>query len=317
MIETDFPKKLLEFEAMLSTEEQCRAYLERQKWPDGFRCPRCGGDKSWYVASRRLRVCSGCQHHCSLTAGTALQGTRKPLRAWFWAMYLLTSSKGGLSAKELQHHLGCSYQTAWTWLHKLRAAMVVPDREPLTGEVEVDETYIGGPEKGPRGRGAEGKTILACAVEMRETSAGRVRLAVIENASKEKLNAFLLGRVEAGSTTHTDGWRVYGDLERSGYRHILTVVDGSGLEAHELLPCVHRVFSLLKRWILGTHQGSVSSKHLPAYLEEFTFRFNRRKAKARTLLFQRLAEGVVRQVCRPYWQIVGRRALNERLALAA
>jgi transposase-like protein len=317
MIEPDFPKTLLEFEAALGTEEQCRAYLERQKWPEGFRCPRCDGEKSWYVASRQLRVCANCQHHCSLTAGTALQGTRKPLRAWFRAMYLVTSSKTGLSAKELQRHLGCSYQTAWTWLHKLRISMVTPDRAPLSGDVEVDETYIGGPAEGPRGRGAGKKTILACAVEKDGPGAGRVRLGVIENVSKEKLNAFLSGRVENGTCAHTDGWRGYGDLQRSGYRHILTQIEGSGLKAHDLLPRVHRVFSLIKRWILGTHQGSVSSKHLPAYLEEFTFRFNRRKAKTRTLLFQRLAEGVVRQKCCSYWQIVGRNSAQEPLGLAA
>ena len=317
MIETDFPETLLEFQAAFGTEEQCRSYLERQKWPNGFRCPRCGCRKSWYVASRMLRVCADCQHHCSLTAGTAFQGTRKPLRAWFFAMYLVTSSKAGLSAKELQRHLGCSYQTAWTWLHKLRAGMVNPDREPLSGDVEVDETYIGGPEEGPRGRGAGNKLVLACAVEKSGMGAGRVRLGVIENASKEKLNAFLMGHVEPGSSAHTDGWRGYGDLERSGYRHILTVIDGSGQKAHSLLPRVHRVFSLIKRWILGTHQGSVSSKHLAAYLEEFTFRFNRRKAKTRTLLFQRLVQGAVIQACRSYWQIVGRRVSCEPLAQAA
>jgi transposase-like protein len=317
MIETDFPETLLEFQVTFGTEEQCRAYLERQKWPNGFRCPRCGCNKSWYVASRQLRVCADCQHHCSLTAGTAFQGTRKPLRAWFCAMYLVTSSKAGLSAKELQRHLGCSYQTAWTWLHKLRAGMIVPDREPLSGDVELDETYIGGPEQGPRGRGAGKKTVLACAVEKDGEGTGRVRLGLIENASKEKLNAFLTGHVEAGSCAHTDGWRGYGDLERSGYRHILTVIDGSGMKAHSLLPRVHRVFSLIKRWVLGTHQGSVSSKHLPAYLEEFTFRFNRRKAKNRTLLFQRLIQGTVLSKCRPYWQIVGRKVAQEPLALAA
>ena len=317
MIETDFPKTLLEFEATFATEEQCRAYLERQKWPDGFRCPRCGGATSWYVVSRQLRVCASCQHHCSLTAGTVLQGTRKSLRAWFHAMYWVTSSKGGLSAKELQRHLECSYQTAWTWLHKLRAAMLVPDRKPLSGEVEVDETYIGGPAQGPAGRGADNKTILACAVEKDGAGTGRVRLGVIQNASKEKLSAFIQGQVEPGTTAHTDGWRGYSDLERSGYRHILTVIDGSGLKAHVLLPRVHRVFSLLKRWILGTHQGSVSCKHLPTYLEEFTFRFNRRNAKSRTLLFQRLTEEIVRNTCRPYWQIIGRTAANTPLAKAA
>lgn len=246
-----------------------------------------------------------------------MEGTRKPLRHWYLTMYLVGSSRRGLSAKELQRHLGCSYPTAWTWLHKLRKAMVDPDRKPLSGEVEVDESYIGGTEEGTRGRGADKKTIMICAVEKKEGGkSGRVRLGVIENASKQKINEFMDGTVVVGSSTHTDGWRGYSDLERSGYHHILSIIDGSGFEAHELLPRVHRVFSLVKRWILGTHQGSVSKKHLPIYLEEYTFRFNRRSAKKVTHCFQRLIEGVVRAKGPFYWQIIGRRTAKQPLELA-
>ncbi len=165
MLMADFPRTLVEFERMFGTEEQCRAYLERQKWPDGFRCPKCGGTTAWVLKCRLLWVCTACQHQVSLTAGTACHKTRKPLKAWFWTIYLMTSSKRGLSAKELQRHLGCSYKMAWTWLMKLRAAMVNPDREPLQGKVEMDECYIGGTEEGVSGRETEKKTVVICAAD--------------------------------------------------------------------------------------------------------------------------------------------------------
>lgn len=221
----------------------------------------------------------------------------------------MVSSKQGLSAKELQRQLGLgSYETAWTWLQKLRRCMVDPDRSALSGEVEVDETYVGGPQEGKRGRGAGGKAVVACAVEKTERGMGRVRLAVIEDCSKTKLTAFVEGRLELESTVRTDGWRGYNGLERSGYAHVREVVDGSGLEAHVILPSVHRVFSLLKRWMLGTHQGAISRKHLQRYLSEFEFRFNRRTSHAPPHLFQRLVEGAVRDGHSPYSAIVGKTA---------
>jgi transposase-like protein len=316
MLEADFPKTMAEFQARFASEDACRDCLAKQKWPDGFKCPKCGGTRAWTLRCRTLWVCAACQHHCSLTAGTALEGTRKPLREWFLAMYLMTTSTGGVSAKELQRHLGCSCQTAWAWLHKLRAAMVDPNRKPLKEAIEVDESYIGGTEEGVVGRQTEKKAILNCAAEKDGRGTGRIRLGVIEKASREKINEFMAGKLEVGSVAHTDGWTGYAELERSGYRHLLTIVKASGMKAHELRPRVHRVFSLLKRWVLGTHQGSVSRKHLPAYPEEYTFRFNRRTAKKVTHGFQRLAEGIVRAKCRPYWQIVGRVNAQEPLPVA-
>jgi transposase-like protein len=307
MVERDFPKSLPEFLERFGTDEQCLDYLFRQKWPEGFKCGRCGHAEAHALPTRLVYVCYGCRHHHSVTSDTAFHGTRKGLKMWFLALYLMVSSKQGLSAKELQRQLGLgSYKTAWTWLHKLRRCMVDPSRAPLEGLVEVDESYIGGPRPGVRGRGAAGKTAVACAVEKNGGKTGRVRLAVIENCSREKLQAFVKGQLKEESTVHTDGWQAYVGIEKSGYAHIRDVVDGGLEEAHVVLPAVHRVFSLLKRWVLGTHQGSASRKHLQRYLHEFEFRFNRRTSHAPTHLFQRLMEGVVRDGHCPYRRIVGR-----------
>jgi len=305
MLEVDFPRTLTEFEERFGTEEACRAYLVRQRWPSGFKCPRCGHTKAWRLRQRDIWVCAACEHHVSLTAGTVLQGTRKPLRWWFLAMYLAMGSKRGLSAKELRRHLGCSYQTAWAWLHKMRPVMVRPDRERLAGEVEVDEGYVGGAAHGKRGRGAENKTLIVCAAEREPGGIGRIRLDVAANASLVELRRFVTESVAAGSRVHTDGWSGYSDLGTLGYDHVVTAVSGSGQKAHTIFPCVHRVLSLAKRVILGTYHGSVSEKHLAAYLQEYTFRFNRRRAKSATLVFQRLVEGVVSRKCFTYRQIVG------------
>ncbi len=308
MILEDFPTNLIAFQQQFASDQDCLRYVRRQRWGNekGFACPKCKHDKCWEGRTRNLLYCSSCGHQASITAGTVYHSTRKSLCKWFMAMYLISSSKQGMSAKELQRQLGLgSYQTAWAWLHKLRACIVDPNRQPLKGEVEVDETYIGGiaPESA-KGRSVIKKTAVICSVEKDGRRCGRVRLGIIANATKEKLTAFLDGKLEPETTVHTDGWRGYSDLERSGYAHIRTVAHGK--EAHIHLPRVHRIFSLLKRWLLGTHQGAVSRKHLQAYLDEYVFRFNRRNAKNICHIFQRLSEGVVREQCRPYWQLVGR-----------
>jgi transposase-like protein len=314
MLEANFPQSLPEFLAAFGTEDQCRDYFIRQKWPDGFQCPKCGHRKCWHLNNRDIWVCQGCEHHASLISDTFCHGTRKPLTHWFLAIYFMASSKRGLSAKELQRHLKCSYQTAWLMLHKLRRSMVDPNRLPLQGEVEIDESYIGGPEEGLQGRGAEKKSILICAAERQDDGyMGRIRLGIIETAGGDHITSFLNERVQKGTVAHTDGWQGYGALTRSGFRHLVTSIRASQEKAHTILPHVHLVFSLVKRWILGTHQGSVSRKHLHAYLEEFTFRFNRRRAKSITHFFQRLAEGLVRERCQPYWKIVGRTAPDKPL----
>ena len=219
--------------------------------------------------------CRACRKQTSLTAGTIFEGTRKPLRMWFLAMWFVTSQKNGVSALGLQRELGLgSYETAWTWLHKLRRAMVRPGRDVLSGTIEVDETYVGGPEQGTRGRETESKAIVAIAVEKNGRGLGRIRLQQIGDVATDSLLPFVQGAVECGAMVHTDGWRGYAGLAAAGYQHQVTVLSGGSDPAHEVMPRVHLVASLLKRWLIGTHQGGVQHQHLDYYLDEFTFRAN-------------------------------------------
>ena len=283
----------MELESRFSTEEACRGYLARLRWPDGFRCPRCRGGKSWPV--RRVLVeCADCGCQTSVTAGTILQDTRTPLPIWFRAMWWVTTQKNGASALGLQRVLGLkSYETAWTWLHKLRRAMVRPGRDLLTGRVEVDECYIGGLEEGLPGRLNLDKALVVVAAQEDGPGIGRIRMRQIIDASAESLMPFIRDSVEPGSIIHTDGWLGYLPLERNGYRHDVTFLRGKKKTASDLMPRVHRVIALVKRWLMGTHQGAVSHKHLDYYLDEFTFRFNRRRSKSRGKLFFRLVQQVV------------------------
>lgn len=224
----------------------------------------------------------------AVTAGTIFQDTHKPLRLWFLTMWFITSQKNGVSALGLQRVLGIgSYRTAWTWLHKLRRAMVRPGR--LCGEVEVDETYIGAPEEGVCGR--QTKAIVAIALEKDGQGFGRVRLRLVGDVSADSLMSFVRSAVEPGSVVQTDGWPSYNGLKDAGYRHEVTVISGSPDPAHVVMPRVHKVAALLKRWIMGTLQGGIQHQHLDYYLDEFTF--NRRRSKSRGLLFYRLAQQAV------------------------
>jgi transposase-like protein len=302
----DYPRSLAEFEADFATEDACRAYLAQLRWPDGFRCPACGDAKTWPVRSRpTLFRCAGCGRQTSVIAGTIFQDTRMPLTTWFRAMWWVTSQKTGASALGLQRVLGLgSYETAWAWLHKLRRAMVRPGRDRLTGTVEIDETYLGGIEKGVRGRQTQKKTLIAVAVEEVGNGIGRIRMRGIRDASADSIQAFVEGAVTPGSLLHTDGFLSYDRLEKHGYMHQITFLKGRKESAAELLPRVHRVVSLLKRWLLGTHQGAVSMAHLDYYLDEFTFRFNRRTSQHRGKLFYRLAQQAVAVDPAPYASLV-------------
>ena len=300
----DYPRDLTQFEARFATEEACRQYLFHLRWPDGFRCPRCGREKYWPLRGVLLQ-CAGCGHQASVTAGTIFQDTRSPLPSWFRAMGWVAAQKNGASALGLQRVLGLrSYEKAWTWLHKLRRAMVRPGRDRLAGTVEVDETYLGGLEEGVRGRQTEKKALIVAAAQEEGRGVGRIRLRQIADASAESLIPFVQDSVEPGSVIHTDGWLGYEPLDKKGYRHAVTFLRGQEESPSELMPRVHLVVSLLKRWLIGTHQGAVSHKHLDYYLEEFTFRFNRRRSRSRGKLFFRLAQQAVSIEPVPYAKIV-------------
>ena len=300
----EYPRNLTELEAKFGTEEACRAYLARLRWPDGFRCPRCGGKRSWPVRAVLLE-CAGCGCQTSVTAGTIFQDTRTPLPIWFRAMWWVTTQKNGASALGLQRVLGLrKYETAWTMLHKLRRTMVRPGRDLLTGRIEVDESYVGGEEKGLPGRLNLKKALVVVAAQEDGPGIGRIRMRQVIDASAESLMPFLRDSVQPGSVVHTDGWLGYLPVERNGYQHEVTFLKGKKKTPSELMPRVHRVFSLLKRWLLGTHQGAVSQKHLDYYLDEFTFRFNRRRSRSRGKLFFRLAQQAVAIDPVPYDRIV-------------
>ena len=285
----DYPGSYAELRAWFDQDWKCLDYLDWLRWPDGFVCPRCGHVGGWRAPDRRWR-CAGCDRRVSATAGTIFHNTRTPLTVWFAAAWQMTSSKIGISAIHLQREMGLgSYQTAWAMLHRYRSVMVRPGRDQLRGDVEVDESFLGGPEPGMPGRGALGKVLFAGAVE-RDGSRGfgRARLAVIEDASAVSLRAFLIDNVQSGARVFTDGWSSYPAATRDLYEHEPITVSTSGQEAHEVLPAVHTVFSLVKRWIMGTLQGSISPEHLQAYFDEWVFRFNRRRSRSRGLLFHRL-----------------------------
>src|SRR5689334_8171298 len=306
MLPDDLPEDMPSFLARFGSDEQCRGYLFEARWPDGFRCVACGHDDAYALKTKIVYECVACRKQHSLLAGTIIEQTKTGLAKWFLAIYLVTSSKGGIAATELKRQLGLgSYQTAWTWLHKLRKAMLRPDREPLAGRVEADETHVGGPRPGKRGRGAAGKTLVGGAVEAaRGGRLGRLRLAPLADASAESLEAFLAARVAKPATVTTDGWRGYLGLPAEGYDHEPINLGATWGDAALRLPGIHLVFSLVKRWLLGTHHGAVSEKHLPAYLDEYVFRFNRRTATLVSHGFARLIEQAVKTRLTTYREII-------------
>jgi len=301
----EYPKKQMEFEKQFATEEQCREYLFQLRYPKGFKCPECRGKKVWRTGRGKYQ-CQKCGKDTSVLAGTIFQNTHTPLTVWFRAIWFIVAQKHGTNALNLQRILGLgSYQTAWTMLHKLRRAMVRPDREKLRGRVELDETYIGGPSKtGKCGRGGERKALVVIAVEINDNEIGRIRLKLANSASAEDLLPFIEEAIEPGSTIISDGWQPYSKLKNMGYLH--EVVRNEDGKTDNLLPHVHTIASLIKRWILGTFQGSCSKEHFSYYLDEYSFRYNRRKSKSRGLLFLRLLENAVQIEPTTYKQLIDR-----------
>jgi hypothetical protein len=293
-----FPKSLRDFQRLFNDDAACAAYLEGAKWPKGFVCPHCHEKAEPFRFAARPTVlrCRKCQRDTGLMRGTVMQDTKTPLTVWFWGAYLVSSMTPGISAVQFQRQLGLSrYETAFQILHKLRAGMVRQGRDRIGGNlargdhVEVDETYIGGAVRG-QGRGPQDQTLVCAAVEVRTRPAkkgdkpmrrggryaGRLRLEIIQTRGAKSLTGFVEAAVEPGAMVITDAAPGYSKLAALGYQHLPVVEGNDPAVAEEYLPIVHLVFSNLKAWLAGTHHGRVEPKHLQTYLNEFTFRFNRR-----------------------------------------
>jgi transposase-like protein len=275
-----FPRTLREFRRQFSSDAACLEYLAQSRWPDGFVCPNCGGKKHWVIKEPFGYECQGCGRRTSPTAGTAMHRSHVGIQEWFWAAYLVATHTPGFSAKQLERQIGCAYRTAWFMLHRLRRAMVNDAHSRLEGNIETDETIVGGPVKGKRGRGvtvAATKTLVFGAVEVSSYTdkhgkaterANRIRLAIARKADEESIGQFLMQNVAERSTIRTDGWKGYSKTALADYRHR----QSPGARAAH----IHRAFGNLKTWLNGTHHG-VAPKYLQTYLDEFVFRFNRRK----------------------------------------
>ena len=295
-----YPRTWPEFLARFPTEEACLAYLEALRWPGGFVCPRCGVMSTPSRVSRGRLLCKDCGHQSTVTAGTIFDKTRTPLRVWLAGAWYVTNQKLGVSALGLQRVLGLGgYQTAWTMLHRFRKAMVRSDRQQLHGLVEVDETYLAitdreAPITRVKRKNNTDKVLVAIAVEILHPKGfGRIRLQRINNDSDACVVPFVQANVAPAAQVRTDGSAAYRSLTSLGYDHQRTVMLGSDTPAHVSMAGVHRVASLVKRWMLGTHHGSVQPGHLDAYLDEFVFRFNRRTSGSRGMLFYRLLQQAV------------------------
>jgi transposase-like protein len=290
-----YPRSTGEFQSWFARDEDCLDYLAWLRWPDGFVCPGCESLGGWRLADGSFR-CVECRAQSAVTAGTLFDRRRTPLTVWFAACWMFASQKDGVSALSLQRALEIgSYPTAWAMLHRLRSVLVRPSRERLTGTVEVDEAFFGGEEPGLRGGRAKGKkALVAVAVERKQPRGyGRSRMTIVPDASADSLHAFVSENVEPGATVITDGWPSYRGIERLGYihePHSQRTAAGREQDVGSLLPGVHRVASLAKRWMLGTHQGSIGAPHLQSYLNEFVFRFNRRRSRSRGLVFYRVLQ---------------------------
>jgi len=298
------------------TEEDCIRYLASVRWSDGFICTKCGNDQYW-IGNRNQFICTNCRNQVKVQAGTIMQDSKLPALVWLCAMWFFATFKNGVSAKSLQENLGInSYRSAWSLLHKLRIAMIRSDREPLSGIVEIDEVYIGGfGEGGKRGRGSENKQLVVIAVQLekietdkphdplRDYRLAKIRTKCIENASKEELHSFIKENIAPGSTLIRDSWTGYDGIDQFGYISEIYKTSKANSE-NEKLPHVHLAISLIKRWILGTYQGSIDEDHLQTYLEEYTFRFNRKSSHSRGWLFFRLSQGVMSTVPHPYENLI-------------
>lgn len=303
----EFPKTLPDFDRLFPNDEACLEFLELVRWGDGFECQECGYDQFWKMATG-LRRCRDCEFKNSVKTGSIYEKSKLGLKMWFYAVWWITSQKNGVSALSLQRFLGIgSYETSWLLLHKIRSAMVFADRSLLTGDIEVDEAFLGGVRTGKRGRGAEGKQMIVIAAEFSgKKKIGRIRIQRSSAASAEELENFIKKNIAPKSAVHTDGWRGYNGVAGLGFKH--HAQKAALVDPDDLLPRINIVTALLKRWILGTHQGRLDLKHMDSYLEEFVFRFNRRTSKARGLLFQRVIENSFKTAPSTYHSVKSRKS---------
>lgn len=309
----DYPMTYQEFRSWFPDDESCREYLAGLRWPDGFECPRCGQGR-WWMIDRGLRMCAGCGLKTSVTAGTIFHRSHSPLSTWFAAVWFVTSQRNGVSASGLQDALGFkSDETAWAWLHKLRRSMVRPDRELLGTEpgtaVELDQSFLGGKTAG-QGGGAGGKAPITIAVERTvKGRLGRVRLELADRVGGLDMVDFATDVIAPGATIHTDGAHMFRRLTDLGYSHEAKPSTKAGHTVEDIdavMPGPHLVSSLLKRWTAGTLHHRFTYRHLPYYLDEFTFRFNRRNSRARGMLFYRLLQQAVDTDPHPLKELTGR-----------
>jgi transposase-like protein len=300
----DYPRTFQEFRDWFPHDDACLDFLEQLRWPDGFVCPECGGSSGWRISQRRMWMCASCGRKTSVTAGTIFHRSHTPLSTWFAAAWFVTATKTGISAAALHQQLGFgSYETAWAWLHKLRRAMVRPDRDRLSGLIELDETFVGGISVGKDGAGTDKVPVQVAVERVSDSRLGRVRFALADAPGSLSLVEFGCAVVEPGSTIRTDGARMLRRLAERGYVHEYTTVYNSPDKSKEL-PGVHMVASLLKRWLIGTLHYRVSDKHLEYYLDEYAFRFNRRNSRARGLLFYRLLQQAVQTDPHPLTELI-------------
>lgn len=290
----EYPKNYRELVQHFSTEEVCFDYIASIRWADGFICPNCGNKKFWR-SGQNQRICTSCKTKTSVLAGTLLQDTKLPLNLWFQMVWWFVGPKNGASALALMQNFGMgSYETAWRLLTKLRSCTVLPLREQLAGEVEVDEAFLGGKNR---------KEVIAVAAERRGRGTGRIRLKHISSRKKSNIQGFITETISPGSTIISDRHKSYVTIINKGYTHhpqtkpyFWEEVDSND---DRLLPRVHRAISLLKRWHNGTYQGRIDVQTLQSYLNEFVFRFNRRTSKSRGLLFHRMMEAAINSTPRP------------------
>jgi Zn ribbon nucleic-acid-binding protein len=278
----NFPKTATEFEARFATEDDCIAHWVEARWGGTPSCARCQGTRLWVERDGVLFECADCGHQTSLTSGTLLEKTRKPFKVWFRAVFEVSSRRNGISAKELQRIMGFgSYETAWTWLHKIRAALVRPDREPLSKDVEIDEAFVGGKRAG--------KSMVLVATE----TDGRVRFAHAPTNDAETLKAFADASLAPDADVTSDGHAAYNAASLGKRAHEMIVQTSAERRVKDTLQTIHWSVSLLKRWLLGTHAGAVKPRHLQAYLDEFAFRWNRRKTHGVGRISARTIENLV------------------------